>query len=359
MNNKLVKVVAEKLTERGVKPDAIEAWKRVLSVRTEQELYRINVYHWAEELGVAEPETLEHAMALTRGGVFDLHWEYRCPHCSGISARHTHLSDSRSENFCQLCQVSFRNELDSNVEVTFSPSGRYYTFSQKFETEYRNEMMEAIRAGQYHPPERFVSGLDCLHIQEFRDLFLEDAPPVTESLSIRNVTLMFTDIKGSTELYDLLGDAAAYKIVREHFEILFEKIGESGGIIVKTIGDAVMASFLRPVDAVRTAWYVHEAFIEFNRVADLRSPVLLKIGIHGGPALMVNLNERLDYFGGTVNITARVQGLAKGDEIYITEYVRQDPDAVRFLGSVIRKLGRGNAHLKGIQGSRRVYKLMY
>ncbi len=188
---------------------------------------------------------------------------------------------------------------------------------------------------------------------------MEDAPPANESLSIKNVTLMFTDIRGSTALYDKLGDAAAYKIVREHFDILFYYVEKNGGVLIKTIGDAIMASFIKPLDAVLTGWEIQESFSEINKNMQMGQLVQLKIGIHGGPALMVNLNDRIDYFGQTVNMAARIQGLAKGDEMYFSEYCRQDPEVIEFLKPRIKNLAKADVSLKGIEGTRRVYRLLY
>ena len=67
------------------------------------------------------------------------------------------------------------------------------------------------------------------------------------------VAIMFTDLKGSTELYDVLGDAAAYNLVRDHFAFRLDRVQRNHGFVVKTVGDAVMAAFSRPDGAVRAA----------------------------------------------------------------------------------------------------------
>ncbi|MFL5159484.1 MAG: adenylate/guanylate cyclase domain-containing protein [Microvirga sp.] len=65
--------------------------------------------------------------------------------------------------------------------------------------------------------------------------------------------MLFTDLKGSTDLYDRIGDLNALSLVQQHFERLRDVTVRHGGAIIKTIGDAVMAAFVEPADAVRAA----------------------------------------------------------------------------------------------------------
>jgi len=133
---------------------------------------------------------------------------------------------------------------------------------------------------------------------------------------------LFTDLKGSTAMYDQVGDPKAYYLVRQHFDILGKTIVQNNGSIVKTIGDAVMATFITPTDAVKAAIEMVKELQAFNR--SVSQKLHLKIGIHRGHSIVVTLNDRLDYFGQTVNIAARVQGLADADEIYVTQQVYND-----------------------------------
>ena len=100
--------------------------------------------------------------------------------------------------------------------------------------------------------------------------------------------------------------------------------------MVKTIGDAVMATFPTPDRALAAALRMREAMDELNRKRNTED-LLLKIGIHEGPCLAVNLNERQDYFGQTVNIASRVQGLAGTRSILTTAPVVQHPEAAAIL----------------------------
>jgi class 3 adenylate cyclase len=114
--------------------------------------------------------------------------------------------------------------------------------------------------------------------------------------------------------------------VREHFEVLFRAADRNRGVTVKTIGDAVMASFVTPIDALRTAIDVHQDIEDLNRRLELSGDAALSIrlGTHVGPCISVTLNDRLDYFGATVNIASRVSHLSRGDDVVLTEKMLLD-----------------------------------
>ena len=112
--------------------------------------------------------------------------------------------------------------------------------------------------------------------------------------------------------------------------MLNEIVGAETGAIVKTIGDAVMATFPTPDRAVAAALRMREAMRNLNDGRG-REDLLLKIGIHEGPCLAVMLNDRQDYFGRTVNIAARVQDLADSRAIFATQAVVGNPQASQLL----------------------------
>jgi class 3 adenylate cyclase len=144
------------------------------------------------------------------------------------------------------------------------------------------------------------------------------------------LTILFTDLRGSTKLYRDIGDAPAFGRVMRHFDVLRECIRGEEGAIVKTIGDAVMAVFRRPAAAIRA---IFKAQKQLAHPPDDSLPLFLKVGIHAGPAIAVTLNERLDYFGGTVNMAARLEGLSSGDDVVISSTVCADPEVAAMLVS--------------------------
>jgi class 3 adenylate cyclase len=200
----------------------------------------------------------------------------------------------------------------------------------------------------------YLSGKRLLMSQTFRDLFGSETIQAAAGLSVKSVAMLFTDLKGSTALYERIGDLPAFALVQQHFERLARVVRVNRGAIVKTIGDAVMASFMEPADAVRAAVQMLGEIDRFNREVGKRE-IILKIGIHAGPSIAVTLNDRLDWFGQTVNIAARVQGLADADEIYITEEVR----GAGGVGEALRGLDMSpqEARLKGIERGVQVHRI--
>jgi class 3 adenylate cyclase len=169
------------------------------------------------------------------------------------------------------------------------------------------------------------------------------------------VTLLFTDLKGSTAMYERLGDLNAYALVREHFALLGATVQQHSGAIVKTIGDAVMAVFSRPTDAVSAALDILAAVERYN-VEHGDPGIILKIGAHCGPSIAVTLNENLDYFGQTVNVAARVQSLADAGEICISEPLYSAPGVRQLL--VGQEVVPFEAPLRGVEGNACVYRVV-
>jgi len=194
-----------------------------------------------------------------------------------------------------------------------------------------------------HPFLPYLTGPRLITSQTFRELFRTESLPAQEGLEIKGVTLVFTDLKGSTALYERIGDLQAYALVRKHFDVLRLLIAQAGGSIVKTIGDAVMASFAEPMAAIQAVTRMNE---ELKRQAG--DALHLKIGVHTGTCIAVELNDYLDYFGRTVNIAARVQGLAGPGEIVCTDAVYQTQGVPEFLANSGFRAVRSTVSLRGI-----------
>ncbi len=201
---------------------------------------------------------------------------------------------------------------------------------------------------------RYLSGKRLVTHQTFRELFRAESIPSEGGLEFKSLTVLFTDLKGSTEMYERIGDFRAYGLVREHFGVLRDIIAERGGSLVKTIGDAVMASFAEPMPALEAATAMTR---EVRRVSRDGAQLQLKVGLHTGPCIAVELNERLDYFGQTVNVASRVQGVAGADEIAITEPVYTAPGAQEIIQAAALSATRERALLKGVEGETTVYRL--
>ena len=202
----------------------------------------------------------------------------------------------------------------------------------------------------------FLTAKRMLSNQTFRDVFKADNLNVDQRLKITSLTFLFTDLKGSTALYERVGDLAAFDLVRAHFRALLEIIAAEKGAVVKTIGDAVMATFIRPEHAVMAGLRMRAAMDELNKQRG-GNDLIVKIGIHEGPCLAVMLNERQDYFGQTVNVAARVQSLSTAQEIHVTAPVIDAPAVATILEREAIRPIQKHAALRGIADKMVVYEI--
>ena len=180
-----------------------------------------------------------------------------------------------------------------------------------------------------HWAEGALTGERVIAMPAFRQLCPEQLLRPGDNADIGWIAIMFTDLKGSTELYEALGDVAAYNLVRDHFEFLLERIKRNHGFIVKTVGDAVMAAFFRPEDAVRAALAIQDDVANFNSARSRSTnatPIALKLGIHAGACIAVTTGDALDYFGATVNIAARLASECRGGEVIVSDAVATDAE---------------------------------
>ena len=173
----------------------------------------------------------------------------------------------------------------------------------------------ALRAGQ------------LLSFQDFRDLFSEEYISADVQLGIGEQTLLFTDVVGSTAFYTSRGDPAAFVEIKRHFDEVFAIVAAHRGAVVKTIGDAVMATFGDPADAVRASHKIHDTF----HPARADTPIRLRISLNTGPCIAVRLNANADFFGGTVNVAAKLQSLAEGYQIAMSEATYRGSGVAEYL----------------------------
>ena len=202
----------------------------------------------------------------------------------------------------------------------------------------------------------FVTAKRMLSNQTFRDVFKADNLNIDQRLKITSLTFLFTDLKGSTALYERVGDLAAFDLVRAHFHALLDIIASEKGAVVKTIGDAVMATFIRPEHAIVAGLRMRAAMDKLNAQRG-RDDLVVKIGIHEGPCLAVMLNERQDYFGQTVNIAARVQGLSTSQAIHVTGPVISAGAVTAMLEKAAITPIEKHAALRGIADEMLVYEI--
>ena len=158
-------------------------------------------------------------------------------------------------------------------------------------------------------------------MQEFRDLFSSEALAPGKQLEVRHIALVFSDLKGSTRLYEEIGDAAAYSRVNRHFDFIQQSVVRAGGAIVKTMGDGVMCAFSQLDGALQAALGMQEQVASWCREQGIHPPLILKLGVHAGPVIAMTANDRLDYFGRTVNVAARLGEQSRGQDVVLLREV--------------------------------------
>ncbi len=203
-----------------------------------------------------------------------------------------------------------------------------------------------------------TTAAEVTSLQLFRDLFSREVMRPGEQISVGSLTVVFTDLKNSTQLYKEIGDAPAFGRVLTHFEILKAAVAAENGAIVKTMGDAIMAVFPQPLAALRAMLHAQQWLASpqdrplppgVSVPASTLQPLALKASLHCGACLAINQNERLDYFGTTVNMGARLCGLCTGTDLVLSQAVLRDQEISAWLSAPGRpvKVENEQVRLKG------------
>lgn len=342
-----VQTTVEHLARYGVPETIRDRLARYVREADDPELYRANPHRIADRLGVDTYTALGVMAYAVQEGLFDLNWEVHCPHCGQRARTFFTLQDGRGAEVCPNCQNGFDVHLDHEVRVTFTVNESVRRLSKT--------QTDPLPDDSFPP----TYGLELLNVQPFRDLFAHQTLPPGESLQVTRVAILFTDLLGSTAMYARAGDPQAYRWVREHFEVLFRAAQRNHGVTVKTIGDAVMASFLTPADALQMAIDAHNDIAALNRhlALDGDRALSIRLGAHVGPCISVTLNERLDYFGATVNIASRVSHLSDGRDVVLTEEMLTDPETQE-VAARYGKLESFEMPLRGYDRGFRLWRLL-
>jgi class 3 adenylate cyclase len=193
-----------------------------------------------------------------------------------------------------------------------------------------------------------VTAGEVIRLQTFRDLFSGELLRPGEEISVSSLTIAFTDLRDSTRMYQQIGDATAFGRVLDHFDLLRAELTAQDGAMIKTIGDAVMAVFPRPLAGVKAMLSAQSRLLAAE---DESAPIILKVGLHAGPCIAVTLNGRLDYFGTTVNLASRLERYSNGSDIIVSDAVRMDPEVEQYIaGEESLALEPFNAEVKGFEG---------
>ena len=166
----------------------------------------------------------------------------------------------------------------------------------------------------------------------------------------RAVTVMFTDIKGSTEFFESFGDIAGLAMVHECNGLLRVVIEQHDGRVIKTIGDAVMAVFDDCDKSVQAAISIQRRLRERNLLRRKQDELLVRIGLHHGMGIV----KSDDVFGDVVNTASRVESVAQPGQIIISDSLRQQLAAAKFQVVFL-----GRFRLKGKSEDRDLYQVQW
>ncbi len=313
-----LKTAAINLTQYGVSATSRDQFVAYLETASDRDLYHFNPYYLAERLNLSQRDGLKLLLAAVHDGLVKLHWDVRCPACGGEGHGIVSLSELHHDMTCAACHNEFVAQLDNQVHVTFSLHPRL----RELPTSANDAKHRAEIDARLQP----FTGQNLLLLPDFQKLFPRERLLPDESLEVSRIAIVFTDLAGSTALYAARGDPRAYHLVRLHFDVLFDAADKHNGTVVKNIGDAIMAAFQTPAEALGAALAMQTGIMDLNTRQRLteEEALILKIGLHSGPCLNVTLNDRPDYFGTTVNVAARVQGFSRGQDVVMTDVIRTD-----------------------------------
>jgi class 3 adenylate cyclase len=298
--------------------------RHYLLTADERAVFRANPRALAAQLGLAERETLKRLARAASERLVELEWDVHCPRCQAEACRVSHVRDLPKDVDCDFCGHDYDVHVDHEVWVTYTVRPEVRRLSDHADDPGYRRKVDAT----YGP----LNALALLNLPLFRALFTGQVLPEAASLRVRQVTILATDLRGSTTLYAHAGDVAAHQFVRDHFRVIFAAAEAHEGLAVKTLGDGVMAAFPTTLDGLRAAVEIQRgmtAFLrEHNGLGD--GQLALRVGLHTGPSILVTMNGQLDFFGATVNIAFRVARLSHGGDILVTD-TALDPAARREL----------------------------
>ena len=183
----------------------------------------------------------------------------------------------------------------------------------------------------------------------------------------KQVTVMFCDMEGFTQLSENLGPEEAYTIMDKVYEILIHKVHNYEGTVNEMTGDGIMALFGAPIAledaplrAIRSAYSIHREIARFNdrtkQEKENFPPLKMRIGIHTGPVVVGTLGNdlRVEFkaVGDTVNLASRMEGLAEPGSTYVSE------DTFRLTEGLFRFEALGEHAIKGKREKIKAYRVI-
>ena len=386
------------LRRAGVEETLVARLRDHVERAPDEDVLEMRPFALADQWGTDRRDTLVAFLHATTAGLVHMSWKVLCPNCRISKAGFSSLADIKDQAHCETCNISFDALVDRQVEVRFTvveairhvedrrfcaggPQNLPHVVAQaELAPNETRDITVDLTAGAYR-----LRSLQCAINAVVETASpngtqpsetAEASPVPTEftltkeairpplapglQLAIQRLAFLFTDLTGSTAMYQAIGQARAFRLVQDHFALLLGTITENNGALVKTIGDAIMATFPTGADAFNAALAMQREIrkLDVSDVADaVDTATLLKIGVHEGPCIAVGANDTLDYFGTTINVAARVQSEAHGGEIVITTEVHELPSVQERLRSGAFTTTQSEAHLRGVRDPVRLYRL--
>ncbi|MFZ6029814.1 MAG: adenylate/guanylate cyclase domain-containing protein [Chloroflexota bacterium] len=343
----------DRLRKYNVSEKEVAQLKEYAGSSDDRALFRINPRYLAKWLNWSDGRTLDVLVWSVLENLWRLEWDSWCPGCGALLHSTPDLGKVEAHQRCPACSWEGDILLDQvvTIYVSLDASVRKLHTARQDDPIFRKVVDTEL--GQ-------MPALRLINRPVFREALGDRVLPHNQSLGIQHLAVFFSDLKSSTALYQRLGDAEAYQLVRQHFLSIFEAVETHGGAAVKTIGDGIMGTFLGNSAALLGIVESMQAIAELNQMAGLRGQdrLRLKVGLHAGPCIVVTLNHRLDYFGSTVNIASRVSHMSEGDDLLLSEAVLQDPEAAR----IVHGLGKSDVltvTLRGISKPMALHRIRF
>jgi class 3 adenylate cyclase len=345
----LVQSKLKRIYQKGIKPEQIKAIYRFIMQSKPKDLLLLNPNIMSIKLDLEQGDLLDIIILGVVEGLFEMQWDMSCPHCGEIADHSHHFNELPGESHCTSCKVNFDNFADENITIAISLHPNLF----------EGEAPMPGTARKIDKRVQPVTALDLIGSPFFRKYFSSEVPDVTHSVKIRSVTVLFTDLVRSTELYSSMGDLNAYSFIKEHFDALFQSIAKNSGGVIKTIGDAIMVIFKEPVDAVKTSFELKQAVADLLVKNKIKNDNYgLKVGISSGTALIVKMNDVMDLFGTTINIAARIVNFADNNSVSTTPSITDNPEVKEFLATENIGMKPVQEKLKGIPGLSDIHLLV-
>src|SRR6266850_1734015 len=344
--------------------DCVAALERLVREAPDRQLSRINVLDLAKREGLDEERTIAAFLHAAQIGLFDMSWNVLCPSCGGVLDANTSLKNVRSDEYhCAFCNIDNEPTLDDMVEVSFTVSlrARRIAAHNPDELTIWEYYRQVFWGTAVDLPEENLEAamqkitLDAVELPAGEKALLSLQLPVGFVIVLEPAThsAQFVEVKGepTDERQNL---ALVYHNVRATTAITELRPGPLRLSLDDRTGTRVLPAVFLVNDAMNALIGKRQPYLSAKRLLsnqtfrDIYRTHTLEIGIHEGPCLAVSLNERQDYFGQTVNIASRVQGLATSRSILATAPVIQNPRSASLLGSNGQKPVAQSHALRGI-----------